>query len=75
MKIHFQLAREDDVSREAKAKLSNLMKGRNQIAHPSASTSFPDANQVLEYVSFLRILAQVLTQICRVKVTAFSVTS
>jgi hypothetical protein len=40
MKILFQLEREDGVSRQAKAKLSNLMQDRNQIAHPSVSTIF-----------------------------------
>ena len=56
MKILFQLEREASVSREARAKLSNLMQDRNQIAHPSVSTIFPDADQVIDYISFLIFL-------------------
>jgi hypothetical protein len=73
MKIHFELDRDHDVEREAKALLENLMTTRNTIAHPSGSPEFPDTNRVSSYIRFLKVLSSVLVETCRVQLAAFRV--
>lgn len=71
MKIYFELDRDQDVEREAKALLDNLMSTRNMVAHPSGSPEFPDANKVSSYIKFIKMLSIVLVEICRVHLATF----
>jgi hypothetical protein len=71
MKIYFELDRDQDVEREAKMLLENLMTTRNMVAHPSGSPEFPDTNKVLSYINFLKSLSTVLVETCRVHLAAF----
>jgi hypothetical protein len=73
MKIFFELDRDQDVEREAKALLENLMTTRNMIAHPSGSPEFPDTNKVSTYIKFLKVLSTVLAEICRVHLATFKI--
>jgi hypothetical protein len=71
IKIHFEMGRDADATTSTKAVLNEIMHTRNQIAHPSANTTFPDPDKVLKYAEFLTVLADVLTEVCRVQVAVF----
>lgn len=45
------------------ARLEDIMSERNKIAHPTGTTSFPDANAVQGIAQYLRVLAQVLVDL------------
>lgn len=47
------------------------MDERNQIAHPTAATQFPDPDQVLASAGFLRVIAGVTIDILRVHLSGF----
>lgn len=51
---------EQDCKKAAVARLDDIMKERNRIAHPTGSTIFPDAKTVDDVAQYLRVLAQVL---------------
>jgi hypothetical protein len=72
MKVHCEIEAEQQVAREAKTRLSRLMTDRNQIAHPTGTVTFPDTDALGEHIRFLRALARVLADICRVPVAVFS---
>jgi RiboL-PSP-HEPN len=71
MKVHCEIEAEPQVSREAKSRLARLMTERNQIAHPTGTVIFPDTDRLAAHMRFLRILAQVLADICRVQIAVF----
>ena len=43
----------------AQERLNQIMDDRNQIAHPTSATSFPDPDQVLDTVSFMEVFSSV----------------
>lgn len=71
LKMYFELERDADVERSAKAALENLMTERNAVAHPNSSPTFPDVERVRQHVAYLRVLAEVLTEVCRVQLVVF----
>jgi hypothetical protein len=71
MKMHFELEKDAEVERSAKAALENLMSERNSIAHPTNSPSFPDVSGVKNHIAFLRVLAEVLTEVSRMQLVIF----
>jgi len=73
LKVHFGYDKDQDAERDAKTELLNLMRERNGIAHPTSSPSFPDPTRVQNYLAYLRILSQVLTDVCRVHLAAYRV--
>jgi hypothetical protein len=75
LKLHFETDKDGEVERGAKAALENLMTERNSIAHPTSNPLFPDEEKVKGHISFLRVLAEVLTEISRVQMTAFKGTA
>jgi hypothetical protein len=56
---------DDGCKRAAMARLEEIMKERNRVAHPTAATLtvFPDANSVKDMAEYLRVLAQVLAEL------------
>jgi hypothetical protein len=74
LKLYFESDNDRDVERQAKSELESLMRERNRIAHPTDSPSFPDTTKVLRYLTFLRVLADVLTDVSRMHLVAFKVT-
>lgn len=56
---------DDSCKKAAMARLEEIMKERNRVAHPTAATLtvFPDANSVKGTADYLRVLAQVLTEL------------
>jgi len=47
------------------------MTERNQIAHPTGTVTFPDTDGLAAHMRFLRVLGQVLADICRVQIAVF----
>jgi hypothetical protein len=72
LKTFFALTTDSDCEKTARARLDELMTVRNQIAHPTGNSSFPDLDQVGQFVEFVRVLAQVLADVARVHATAFN---
>lgn len=56
LKIHLRKAADGDTTAEAQNRLNKIMDDRNQIAHPTAATQFPDPDQVLAHAAFLSCL-------------------
>jgi hypothetical protein len=73
LKVHFGYDKDQDAEREARTELENLMRERNGIAHPTSSSSFPDPTRVQNYLAYLRILSQVLTDVSRVHLAAYRI--
>lgn len=54
---------DQDCKKAAIARLDDVMKERNRIAHPTGSTVFPDAKTVQDIAQYFRVLAQVLVDL------------
>lgn len=48
------------------------MEERNQVAHPSATTQFPDPDQVLKAASFLHLLASMTATLAKVYLATYN---
>lgn len=70
MKIFFAADRDSTATKEAQTRLDEIMNVRNRLAHPSGSTTFPDFDQVLGHLRFLRTLASVLQGVLEVYLAA-----
>jgi len=59
------LALRDDraCTAEARRRLAALMDERNSVAHPTATTTFPDPDRVLRAIGFLRILSRIVVDV------------
>lgn len=66
LKAHVAQAEDRQCKVEAIARLEALMKQRNSVAHPTATTTFPDPDQVLDSVKFLKVLSQVIIDLARI---------
>ena len=66
LKARLGKASDRDCTAEATSRLEKIMKDRNSVAHPTGSFSFPDVDQVLEFVSFMRTLATVLVDVAQI---------
>jgi len=67
LKLHLAKLTDGDTTLEAQNQLNRLMDDRNQIAHPTAATTFPDADAVLGVAKFLRVFGSVSTDVMRVQ--------
>ena len=72
MKMFFGTAVDNDVEKQAKALLDELINVRNQIAHPTSSPIFPDLTAMERYISFLHVLSDELIDVCRVQLHVFA---
>jgi hypothetical protein len=63
LKTYLGEADDGQCTAAASARIDALMKERNGIAHPTASTTFPDPDQVRDTVAFLRVLSRVLVDL------------
>ncbi|MCC2315605.1 HEPN domain-containing protein [Cellulomonas xiejunii] len=59
---------ERECTAEAKRRLNALMEERNSIAHPTGSTRFPDPDQVLNSVEFLKVLSRVMVDVVKMSI-------
>ena len=66
IKYHLGITTDADATNHAQSKLKKIMEDRNRIAHPTGQTNFPGPDEVLEATGFLKILAEVITEILRV---------
>ncbi|WP_148228395.1 HEPN domain-containing protein [Rhodococcus jostii] len=66
IKLFYSEKDEGRCAAQAQASLNSLMELRNQVAHPTASTTFPDYSAVLSNVEYLELLAKVTAEIVNV---------
>jgi len=73
LKTHFSTEADKDAKREATQLLDKLMRFRNEIAHPSDSSfTWPSIENVIDYIYFLKTLAEALKDIVMMKVTTLN---
>ena len=66
LKTYLGEAEDSRCTAAASARIDAIMKERNGIAHPTASTTFPDPDQVQDTVDFLRVLSQVAVDLAQI---------
>ncbi|PZU19085.1 MAG: hypothetical protein DI589_22325 [Shinella sp.] len=72
VKIALEKGIDQEAAAEAQSILTTIMEDRNQIAHPTATTNFPDADQVLKLAGFLKVLAANIVDLAKVHLTTYS---
>lgn len=63
LKIHLEARSDGQCTSAAMSRLDGIMTERNRIAHPTPDVTFPDADQVLQTIDFLGVLASNLVEI------------
>jgi hypothetical protein len=63
LKTHLGESTNADCKAAAIARLEDIMDERNRIAHPTATTSFPDAKAVQDIAQYLRVIAHELVNL------------
>ncbi|TLP66553.1 HEPN domain-containing protein [Microbispora triticiradicis] len=73
-RLKILLHKQDDAecTKAAQAELDELMDLRNQIAHPTGGTAFPDPDQVVQMTRYLEALGRVLADHCHVYLSGFT---
>jgi len=71
VKLFMEKRADSETTLEAQTRLNKIMDERNQIAHPTAATQFPDPDQVLGSAGFLKVIAGVTVDILRVYLSNF----
>ena len=71
MKILLGTASDGETTAEAIGKLNALMDDRNQIAHPTGNTVFPDPDQVLSVSEYLGALAETTADVAEIHAAKF----
>lgn len=66
VKLSLETSTDGETTAEAQGRLNALMDERNQVAHPTSSTQFPDPDQVLKAASFLNTLASISVDLAKV---------
>ena len=66
LKVLFSEGAERQCTVAVTSLLDLIMQERNGVAHPTASTTFPDPDQVLEAVEFFRVLSRVMVDVVKV---------
>ncbi|MET8140813.1 HEPN domain-containing protein [Sphaerisporangium sp. NPDC005288] len=72
LKEFLQESEDKECSSAAAKRLDRLMDLRNQIAHPTAGTTFPDPDQVIWITEYLEVLSIVLVDLCKLHLTRFT---
>lgn len=71
MKLELERTSDSDTTVEAQGRLNAIMDERNQVAHPTSSTRFPDPDQVLRAARFLKVLASTTVDLAKVHLAAY----
>lgn len=71
MKLELEKGTDGDTTTEAQARLNAIMDERNQVAHPTSATQFPDPDQVLKAASYLKTLAATTVDLAKVYLSAY----
>ena len=66
LKVLFSDGAERQCTVAVTSRLDLIMQERNGVAHPTASTTFPDPDQVLDSVEFFRVLSRVMVDVVKV---------
>lgn len=66
MKVHLGKNADGACTNEATGQLDRMMKARNGIAHPTSTTTFPDPDQVLANIEYLRVLSTTLVDLSKI---------
>lgn len=74
MKLVLAKNSDQETAAEAKAKLNAIMDERNQIAHPTGNTNFPDTDHVLGVAKFLKALSATTVDLAKVHLNTHVVT-
>lgn len=71
IKLTLEKTSDGEATVEAQARLNAIMEERNQVAHPTSATKFPDPDQVLKAANFLRTLASTTTDLAKIHLAAY----
>lgn len=71
MKLVLEKAVDGEATAEAQARLNAIMDERNQVAHPTTATKFPDPDQVLKAANFMKTLAATTVDLAKVYLAAY----
>ena len=71
LKRELQTTNDGETTRKAQSQLNALMDERNQIAHPTSSTHFPDPDKVMTTAIFIEVFADVAMDVVRVQLSDF----
>ena len=71
VKLALEKATDGETTAEAQARLNSIMDERNQVAHPTANTTFPDPDQVLRAAAFLKTLAATTVELAKVYLASY----
>lgn len=72
MKLVLEKSEDCETTAEAQVRLNAIMDERNQVAHPTSSTQFPDPDQVLRAAKFLTTLAATTVDLAKVYLAAYN---
>lgn len=75
MKLELEKSTDGETTKEAQARLNAIMDERNQVAHPTASTVFPDPDQALKAARFLKTLASTTVDLAKVYLASYRPTN
>lgn len=65
LKSYLETRNDGECTVESQSRLTAIMRDRNNFAHPTSATKFPDVEQVRNTCSFLRALSEVLVDIAK----------
>jgi len=71
MKLELEKSSDGEATKEAQVRLNSIMDERNQVAHPTSNTVFPDPDQVAKTARFLRVLARTIIDLAKVYLTSY----
>ncbi|MBK5124971.1 hypothetical protein IQ288_34655 [Burkholderia sp. R-69980] len=71
VKLALERTIDGEATVEAQSRLNAIMEERNQVAHPTSATSFPDPDQVLSAARFLKTLATTTVELAKVYLTGY----
>lgn len=71
MKLALNQTTDSETTKEAQTRLNAIMDERNQVAHPTANTVFPDPDQVLRSARFLKTLASTTVDLSKVYLASY----
>ncbi|MFY3139679.1 HEPN domain-containing protein [Achromobacter xylosoxidans] len=71
VKLELDQSTDSETTKEAQARLNAIMDERNQVAHPTANTVFPDPDQVLKSARFLKTLASTTVDLAKVYLASY----
>lgn len=74
VKLVLEKNTDGEATAEAQARLNAIMDERNQVAHPTSSTQFPDPDQVLKAATFLKTLASTTVDLAKVYLASYKPT-